>query len=135
MRPICTLFVLALVACGHAQHANAHLALADILVYEGNESVVHLLADGALQILEKGTMNGTAYEEWKTVGKLASDGTFVSVDGKTTLVTPDRRMTISPSGAVLLDNAPCCNDKLVRVEGITDATRQTALLVLALALH
>lgn len=126
-----TWLVLALVACGHAQHPDAHLALADLTIYEGKDSVVHLLSDGALQILER----GTNYEEWKTIGKLASDGTFVTVDGKTSRVTADARMSLSADGALLLDGKPCCNDKLVRVEGVTDATRATALLVLALALH
>ncbi len=131
MRLMRVLLVLALVACGHAQRAGSQIALADLTIYEGKESVVHLLADGSLQILEK----GTNYEEWKTVGKLASDGTFVSIDGKTSHVSPDARMTLSSDGALLLDGKPCCNDKLVHVEGVSDATRATALLVLALALH
>ncbi len=136
-------------ACGHAQHASSpSLAIAELRLYEGNELVVHLLADGTLQVLEKGTSGGTKYEEWKTIGRLHADGSLTGISGQTVkpdasfrfegdaLVAHDRRLTMTPQGSVQIDGKPLGDDKLVHFEGAVDpATRRTALLLIAMTLN
>ncbi|MGE5180675.1 MAG: hypothetical protein ACM31C_01370 [Acidobacteriota bacterium] len=136
-------------ACGAAQHASSmHLAISELRLYEGDELVVHLLADGTLQVLEKGSNAGTQYEEWKTIGTLHPDGSLMSIQGQTVrppeglhfdgdaLVVHDRRLALTDTGAVLLDGKPLGTDKLVHFEGVTaPAARRTALVLIALTLN
>ncbi len=133
------LALILLIACGGAQHpAHPPLAIAELRLYEGNEMVEHLLADGTLQVLEKGKSGDTEYEEWKTVGVLRPDSPLpagVHFEGEA-LDVNGKRLTLSAQGSVLLDGKPLGDGKLVHFVGANDpATRRTALVVLALTLH
>jgi hypothetical protein len=140
-----------------APAAGAQLGITELKFYQGDKMMLHLLADGSLQVLVPDAQNPAG--TWKTVGTITADGKITGPDGKSAQVQPDgsvtlsdgkapdfklegdalvidgKRVTLDPTGVVQVDGQPISKDTSVRIEGATDAaTRRTALLLIGLTL-
>lgn len=86
----------AIAATVNAGSASGELALTELVFYQGDDAVLKLHADGAIEV-QHVQVGGASRYVWKPFAKLGKDGQLVKADGKTFRISPDGSVTM-PDG-------------------------------------